>query len=544
MATSQTLALGASREAVSARLQHWEDRRFAVRIWERDHTLWAADPEEIENRLGWLDLPETMVPELETFVRFAEEVAAEGTRHIVLLGMGGSSLAPEVYQRTFGNSPDRPELVVLDSTHPDAVRAVDRSIEPASTLFVVASKSGTTLEPLSMLRYFWSRCDTNGDPGKHFIAITDPGSPLAETATRRGFRAVFEAHPDVGGRYSALTAFGLVPAALIGVDLAALLGAARDMADSTRGSGSNPALQLGAALGEMAISGRDKATFFTSPSLTAYPDWVEQLIAESTGKDGVGIIPVAGEPVAPPEVYGNDRLFVYVAYAGDDDGEQAAAVGRLAEAGHPVVTIAVDELAEIGGEMFRAEYAVAAAGAVLRIHPFDQPDVELAKKLAKEAMEPAGGAAAAPVGTRADDGPGLAAAVGELLGAAGPGDYAALQAYLPPTPETQAALQRMRERLRERLGAATTVGIGPRFLHSTGQLHKGGPNRGLFIQIVDEPATDLEVPGEDYTFGRIIAAQAIGDYRALVERGRRILRVNLGSDVAGGLAGLEHALRS
>ncbi|MFQ5947952.1 MAG: phosphoheptose isomerase, partial [Acidimicrobiia bacterium] len=397
-------------------------------------------------------------------------------------------------------------------------------------------------EPLSFFRYFWDKVSAaGGEPGRHFAVITDPGTPLVDLAEERGFRRVFEAPPDVGGRYSALTVFGLVPAALIGVDVDKLLDRAWTMAEAAAfcvAEPDNPALGLGAALGELARNGKDKATFLVSSSLAAFPGWAEQLIAESTGKDGTGILPVADEPAGPPEVYGPDRFFVYLWHGADDDSEQRQRIEALEAVGHPVARIRLDLTEDLGQEMFRSEVAVAAAGAVLGIHPFNQPDVQLAKDLARQAMtgELDGGAAVEE--TRVDDSDALASAVREWVDTARPGDYGALQAYLAPTAETTQVLQRIRLGLRDRLRVATTLGYGPRFLHSTGQLHKGGPPTGLFLQLVDEPARDLDVPETDYSFGKLIEAQALGDFQALQQRERRVLRVRLGSDVVAGLGQL------
>lgn len=543
---TQVLALGENTEAVWQQLQQWADIRFARRLWSKDHTLWTEDPQpEITDRLGWLTLPERMHEVLEDLTEFAEKVRAEAIRHVVLLGMGGSSLAPEMYYRTFGSRRGFPDLIVLDSTHPGAVRVVDERIDPASTLFLVASKSGTTLEPLSFFRYFWQRVSqVSAAPGDHFVAITDPGSPLVDLARERGFRRVFEAPPDVGGRYSALTHFGLVPAALIGVDVHRMLDRAWRIAEASAfcvPESRNPSLALGAAFGVLAQQGRDKATFLVSSSLAAFPGWVEQLIAESTGKDDTGILPVADETIGPPEAYGDDRFFVYLTYVGDDDDEQARAVDALEAAGHPVVRIRLAEKEDLGGEMFRAEFAVAAAGSVLGIHPFNQPDVQVAKELARRAM--VGESVAGDVTeVSTTDGKGLVDAVVQWLGSASDGDYVAIQAYVAPTNATTRILQQLRLGIRDRFELATTLGYGPRFLHSTGQFHKGGPNTGLFLQLIDEPAGDIDVPETDYSFGKLIAAQSLGDYQALLARDRRVLRVNLGTDVAAGLAALGDAL--
>jgi transaldolase/glucose-6-phosphate isomerase len=552
----QQLRVGTYQSKIDERIRSWSSADFSRRLWRKDPTLWASKPlPELDDRLGWLTLPETMhecIPDLRAF---AKEIKDEGIRHVVMLGMGGSSLAPEVYQRTFGSAPGHPTLLVLDSTHPAAVQAIDAQIDPALTLFIVSSKSGTTLEPLSFFRYFWQRvAQTTSTPGRHFVAITDPGTSLERLAAKRGFRRVFHAPPDVGGRYSALTVFGLVPAALIGIDIHRLLDRAWTMAEASAFCvpvSDNPALVLGAALGEQTRAGRDKVTFVASPSLAALPVWLEQLIAESTGKDDKGIVPVADEPVAAPGVYGSDRFFVHMQVDGDKDGALDQQVAALEAAGHPVARIRLAEKADLGQEFFRWEMAIAASGQVLGIHPFNQPDVQLAKDLARDAM--AGGAskmiaAAASIPTVNLGGStrqnGLTTALDAWLADARPGDYIALHAYLAPTMETTAALQAIRVALRDRTQIATTLGYGPRFLHSTGQLHKGGPNTGLFLQVVDEPAERVPVPETEYSFAALIRAQALGDLLALTQRGRRVLRVNLGNAVPRELKRLLEALHA
>ena len=544
---TQVLTLGEYAEVVRQRLEEWQNEDFGRRLWDRDPTLWSAEPQpELTDRLGWLTLHDSMRSKLPALRSLAKDIKDGGFRHVVLLGMGGSSLAPEVYQRTFGNAPGHPELIVLDSTHPDAVRAVGEQVDPAKTIFVVSSKSGGTLETMSGFRYFWSAvAETATAPGSHFVAVTDPGSSLDALATERGFRAVFHAPADVGGRYSALTDFGLVPASLIGVDPEKLLDRAAVIAQATGPSvpaSQNPALLLGAAMGELALAGRDKVTFVVSPSLAAFPDWVEQLVAESTGKDDKGIVPIAGERLGAPESYGADRFFVYLYLHGDQDADQAAALQRLSDAGHPLASIRLRDRYDLAAEMFRAEMATAAAGAVLKIHPFKQPDVQVAKTLAKEAMEGTGQQGTPPVEVSAADHQTLQDRARIWLGNVQPGDYLAIQAYLPMDATVGSALGSIREDLQQRFRLATTVGYGPRFLHSTGQLHKGGPGNGLFLQIVDQLGADLAVPETDYTFGRLIAAQSVGDYQAMIQRHRRVLRVNLGGNRAEGLAALEAAL--
>lgn len=547
-AVGPELRLGRYERAVSSRLERWEGEGFGRRLWAKDHKVWSPEPvAELTDRLGWLKLPESMRTEAEELSRFALEIRAEGVKDAVVLGMGGSSLAPEVFARTFGTASGFPSLTVLDSTHPEAVRAAAELLDPARTLFLVSSKSGTTTETLSLFRFFWERASASlgsrEQAGRRFAAITDPGSSLETLARDRGFRAVFNAPEDVGGRYSALTTFGLVPAALIGADIRELLARGRAMAEACTGPASaNPGLQLGAALGELALAGRDKVTFFASPGIESFPDWIEQLVAESTGKIGRGIVPVVGERPAGPGEYGDDRFFVGLLL-----GDDRTVEGRLAEleaAGHPVARFRLASPAELGREMFRWEMATAAAGAVLGVNPFDQPDVQLAKELATRAMkERSSGAAAGPADEiRAADAGALGSALEHWLAGAGAGSYLGVHAYLPATAETTEALHRIQAALRKHTRLAATVGYGPRFLHSTGQLHKGGPDTGRFLQIVDEPGRDLPVPETDFTFGALIRAQADGDRKALEQRGRRVMRVNLGTDLSGGLALLRQAL--
>jgi transaldolase/glucose-6-phosphate isomerase len=548
-ADPQTLSLGQWAKPVEERLSAWQRGSFARRLWAKDYTLWSAKPvPELTDRMGWLTLPETMQEQVPALQAFADRVRDEGFRHVVLLGMGGSSLAPEVFHRTFGSAHGRPDLRVLDSTHPGAVLAIESRVDLAKTLFLVSSKSGTTTETNSFFHYFWQRVrETGKQPGSHFVAITDPGTPLEKLAAERNFRRTFSAPVEVGGRYSALSVFGLVPAALIGVDVRRLLEAALTSAESSAfcvPEASSAPLRLGAAMGELALAGRDKITFLASPSLEAFPVWAEQLIAESTGKDDKGIVPVADEPLGAPGLYGNDRFFAVLLLEGDSNTQLAAQAKALEAAGHPVAHIRLRQKSDLGQEFFRWEVAVAAAGAVLGIQPFNQPDVQLAKELAKKAMA-AGGHAQAGAGTdrvHAEDKSNLARAVNQLVASVKPGDYISLQAYLDPTPGASSDLQQIRTKLRDRTKAATTLGFGPRFLHSTGQLHKGGPNTGVFLQIVDEPAEELPVPETNYSFAQLIRAQAEGDYQALKQRGRRVLRVQLGPDPAAGLWQLEEAL--
>jgi transaldolase/glucose-6-phosphate isomerase len=553
-----TMDLGGYQPAADVRIKAWDAAGVAERIWDLDGTVWVPDPDEaartpeLTNRLGWLNIAAEMLAEAGKLAAFAGEVKEAGFQEVVLLGMGGSSLAPEVYMTIFGSSSSQGKaglpLTVLDSTNPEQVLAVRNKLaDPAKTLFIVSSKSGGTLETLSFYKYFYNLVGQGkNNPGENFVAITDPGSKLEKLAQEKGFRRVFHGPPEVGGRYSALTYFGLVPAALIGVDVAKLLRRANSMADACRSHAvHNPGLQLGAAMGELALTGRDKITFFTSPKIEAFGMWVEQLIAESLGKHGRGILPVVGETLGEPAFYNNDRIFVYLRLAGDDNVELDGKIDVLEAAGHPVITIDLDELEDMGQEFFRWEMATAAAGAILKINPFDQPNVELAKQKARELMDAFDQSGALPVAAPTLDyddidvyGPAMGESVIEALKAFltnyKPGDYVALMAYLPYQAEVDAALNELRLILRTGLRSATTVGYGPRFLHSTGQLHKGDGNNGLFIQITHTPAHDVEIPGETYTFATLVAAQAQGDYNALEENERRLIRFHIeeGVDLA------------
>lgn len=544
MSATVSYALADLAGPVADRLRDWEREEFGRRLWEGDHTLWSAEPvPELTDRLGWLRLPQTAAGDWPEWRAFAERVRPE-LDQVALLGMGGSSLAPEVFQKTFGPDPGFPDLLVADSTHPAAVRAARSRLNPERTLFLASSKSGGTLETLSLLRYFWEEtARLTAEPGRRFAAVTDSGSGLEVLARERGFRRVFNAPPDVGGRYSALTAFGLVPAALLGMDVPRLLeGAEAMMAECgpDRAPADNPGLKLGAALGEAARAGRDKITFLCSPALASFGAWAEQLLAESTGKRGTGLVPVADEPLGDYRAYGPDRFFIHLALAGDDPAGVPALLETLQAARHPIVRITMDDPGDLGGEMFRSEMAVAAAGSALGVNPFDQPDVQVAKDLANRAMSGDGEDEPLPAEAAADasDLPALADAWGKWISGLRPGDYLALQVYLPMDGPAAPLIDELRRVLRDSRRAATTVGYGPRFLHSTGQLHKGGAGNGLFLQIADHPRPDLPVPETDFTFGRLIAAQAAGDCRALLQRGRRTLRVDTGDDPVAGVRAL------
>lgn len=532
--------LGEAVGAVEGRLAAWRSERVIARLWERDPSLWPSrGGSEVADRLGWLDLPRTGGDQLRALEAFTDEVVGDGIDRVVLLGMGGSSLAPEVFQRTFGSASGRCRLEVLDSTHPSAVAAAAGAVEPRRTLFIVSSKSGTTVETSCLFRFFWHFCSRRvEDAGRHFVAITDPGTPLEKLATERGFRQVFIAPADVGGRFSALSVFGLVPAALIGADLHRLLDGAAGMAEACSRDEDNPAARLAAALAELALAGRDKLTLVTSPGLRSLPDWLEQLVAESTGKGGRGVVPVTHEGGVEPRSCGADRVFVGLTLEGEGSGGPDPCA--LAAAGQPVLRLTLPRATALGGELFRWEAATALLGCALELNPFDQPDVQLAKELASRRM--AGDREGEDAAGLAVDDPGCPAAVATWRGQAGPGDYLAIQAFLAPTREVGRSLDALRAALGSRGGLPTTLGWGPRFLHSTGQLHKGGPTSGLFLQLVDRPGVDVTVPESGFDFGRLIRAQADGDLAALQQRGRRVLRVHLGDDAAGGVERLASML--
>jgi transaldolase / glucose-6-phosphate isomerase len=561
---SDTFDLRAARAAFEARLATLERERFAARLWAHEDSLWSSDPAHRKvaaNRLGWLDSPALMQAHVADLRAFSAEVVAEGFTHAVLLGMGGSSLAPEVLRLILGHAQGGIELTVLDNTSPAAVREVAAAHRPTSTLFIVSSKSGGTLEVNSFEKYFsrWVR-EWRGDAAaRAFVAITDPGTSLAAHAAAAGYRRVFLNPPDIGGRYSALSYFGMVPAALIGADLPALLDAA---ASEAKASGpdvpavNHPGLRLGAALGELGLAGRDKVTLVLSPEIAPLGSWIEQLVAESTGKDGKGLLPVADEPLATPELYGNDRVFVTTS-VGALDPVTSARLDALSAAGHPVLRWTLPNARAIGAEFLRWEIATATAGAVIGVDPFDEPNVTEAKEATKVALEryvrdgsftddqPVAVASELVVQTpsalqetlrtRGATSGEPAAWLPALLSLVRPGDYVALLAYLQRTPERHERLTRLRLATRATTRAATTLGYGPRFLHSTGQLHKGGPDTGVFLQITGDEGDDLPIPGEPYGFAALRAAQAAGDYAVLERRGRRVLRVHLGADIESGL---------
>lgn len=512
---------------VAQAVESLESCNAVSRIWERDYTLWADDPTEIADRLGWLDIAKAMRGEVGPLSQFAHDARDEGIRHIVLLGMGGSSLGAETLRQCLGLREGWPELVVLDSTLPAQIKQVADTIDMARTLFVVSSKSGTTAEPNLLYKYFRELVQEAGSDGGRFVAITDPGTPLESMANREGFRKWFLNPPDVCGRYSVLSYFGLVPAALAGYDIAAILDSADDMRSRCAAgvpTHLNPGAWLGAAIASLAQSGRDKLTLLTSPSLDSFGLWAEQLIAESLGKNGLGIVPVTAEPPGEAGLYGEDRQFAYLKLVGED-----SEADRLAEdmacAGHPIIRYQIEDMSALGGEFYRWEFAVATAATLIGVHPFNQPDVERAKILTRQALESSGSGAGVTSPSSEDS-------VAGLLSSMKTGDYLAILAYVPQTPENDDALSQLRSKIMRKYGIPTTLGYGPRYLHSTGQLHKGGPDSVAALMVVSPHEDDIEIPGEDFTFGALADAQAAADLQVLKEMGRRAACVSLGEIVA------------
>jgi transaldolase / glucose-6-phosphate isomerase len=509
-------------EPVAARVKQAVSDKVAQRVWRRDPSLWGGPGvPEIEDRLGWLTVSEAMLEHAPELNAFAEQCRTDGFTDAVLLGMGGSSLGPEVLRQSFGEVPGGLRMHVLDSTHPDVVRAVQDSVELETTLFIVSSKSGGTIETLSHYRYFKALARPD-----QFVVVTDPGSPLERIAADDGLRHAFLNPPDIGGRYSVLSLFGLVPAALMGINIEALLHrcqVAEQNCAHYDSSENNSGLWLGAVIGELALQGRDKLTFLVSPPIDSFGLWVEQLVAESTGKQGRGILPVADEPLGEAEVYGNDRVFAYLRNADQPDEELDAAVERLAAAGHPTMTLATHGPVDLGRIFFLSEFAVAVAGWALEINPFDQPNVQEAKDKTGAVLA----SGSVPEFESASDD-----SLRALLADANPPHYVAILGYLPYSAELDAAIAELRTAIRAATGAAVTFGYGPRFQHSTGQEHKGGAPNGRFLQLVNDPESDLEIPGESYTFATLVAAEAAGDLQTLRDHGLKAERVKLDGDPA------------
>ena len=554
-------------DAVSATLEDWSREDKTVRLWSGDASLWTGSGEE--GWLGWLRLADDPGPgpQLEQLVR---EVCREGFTHLLLLGMGGSSLFPEVLAATFGRQPGYPELHVLDSTDPGQILHFESRVDLSRTLCIVSSKSGSTLEPDLLKEHFFERIKQvlgESGAGGRFVAITDPGSRLQEMAEREGFRSIFFGESAVGGRYSALSNFGRVPAALMGLDVAEFIHRARSMVQACHPRvppKKNPGVLLGAVLGTLAKAGRDKLTLIASPEISGMGAWLEQLLAESTGKDGRGLIPVDGEPVGPPGIYGKDRLFLHLRWDSSRDREQEQAVRDLKRSGHPLIQISMADRYDLAQEIFRWEMAAAVVGSILEINPFDQPDVEASKMATRDLTRQYERVGSFPQETAIVSQGGISLFADEanhslLSAAAGadptassilkahlerlsPGDYFAVLAYLESSPLHRERLQRMRLAVRDRRGVATCLGFGPRFLHSTGQAYKGGPDSGVFLQITSDDPLDLPVPGRKCSFGAVKAAQARGDFQVLNQRGRRALRVHLSAPVENGLRQLNQAL--
>jgi transaldolase/glucose-6-phosphate isomerase len=549
---------------VAAALEDWNRNDKVARLWQKDASLWSNTDES--SWLGWLSITDEQLANLAVLKQIAADIKKARFKHVLLLGMGGSSLCPEVLRLTFGKIKGFPELHVLDSTDPIQIRAIEAKLDLKRTLCIVSSKSGSTLEPNIYKQYFFARIKSKvgaKEVGNRFIAVTDPGSKMQQVAEADKFRKIFMGVPSIGGRYSALSNFGMVPAAVMGLDVAKFLKSTLAMVAACKASsaGSNPGALLGAILGVGANNGRDKITIITSPGIFDLGAWLEQLIAESTGKIGKGIIPIDRELLARPEAYGNDRIFAYLRLSSKPNKAQDAAVTALEKAGHPVVRITLPNIHALGQEFFRWEIATAVAGSIIGINAFNQPDVEASKietrKLTTEYETTGSLPAESPFfedsGTKlfADEknsstlsgGANLSAVLKTHLSRLGAGDYFGVLGYIPMNAENEKTLQSMRHAVRDKFKVATVLGFGPRFLHSTGQAYKGGPNSGVFLQITCDEPRDLAVPGQKYTFGVVKAAQARGDFAVLAERGRRALRVHLGKNLKSGLSALSKAMQ-
>jgi glucose-6-phosphate isomerase len=561
-----TATLGKYSEAVAGAIKEADKGDVMRRIWRKDAALWKSDEAHrqiIENALGWLTVPDTMIGVEDDLVQFAERIRDAGEfRHAMVCGMGGSSLCPEVLRQTFGRQDGYPELLVLDSTDPDAFSDIAAHIDPTRCLFIISSKSGTTTEPLAFYKYWYDQAARRTEnPGDCFIAVTDPGTLMERMATEDKFKRIFLNPADIGGRYSALSYFGMVPAALMGLDVRKLLDRAERVVHACAPvvpASENPAARLGAILAECAKAGRDKLTVSVDPKIGSLGLWIEQLIAESTGKDGKGIVPVAGETLASPSSYGDDRLFLHISVE-RIESETEAKLKALEAAGHPVVYRTLTDLYDLGEEFFLWELATAFAGWRLGINPFDQPNVQESKDATKELLDAyardgklpeqdvlaADGVLTlyADAATRAAlPNESIGAAITAHLARAGAGDYIALLDYFEERPAYERVVQAIRTHLRDATRCATTTGYGPRFLHSTGQLHKGGSDAGVFLQLTAPDIEDLPIPGQPYTFSTLKQAQALGDFRALSSRGRRAIRIDLGADIQAGLDRLQELI--
>ncbi len=551
-------------EAFNSAVADWTAKGNVARFWNRDKGLWtSADGNTAEDKwMGWLDIVEQQAAQADRFREISARVQAGGFRNVVLLGMGGSSLCPEVLSVTFGHQAGFPALHILDSTDPAEVKGIELLADPAdkSTLFIVSSKSGSTLEPNIFKQYFFER---SGRDGSRFIAITDPGSKMQQVAEADKFSQICYGLPSIGGRFSALSDFGMVPGAVMGLDIPHLLARAGEMVSACRepDAANNPGVSLGLSLGTLARQGHDKVTLVTSPAIYDLGAWLEQLIAESTGKLGRALIPVDREHVGEPGVYGKDRVFVYIRFAPMPDPLQDTAVAALEAAGHPVIRLTIHDKYDLGAEFFRWEVAVAVAGSIIEINPFDQPDVEASKIGTRKLTDAYESTGKLPPETPILEAGGLkfftddanaaklsgktaAEILRSHLSRIGAGDYFALLGYINMTVDHEETLGEMRHAVRDAKKVATCLGFGPRFLHSTGQAYKGGPNSGVFLQVTCDDAKDLAIPEQTFTFGVVKAAQARGDFGVLAERGRRALRVHLPADVESGLATLGAAIRA
>jgi len=531
------------------RLILWNRERFLLRLWGKDHSLWDDSQEhEITDRLGWLNVLDQVGKELKEVKDFSQIIEKKEIRHIVLLGMGGSSLAAQMLYKILRGKESFPELYVLSSTHPKSIREIEDNIDPRKTIFIVSSKSGTTLETLSFFRYFWFLIKKySSEPGQHFIAVTDPGSHLDQLAQKRDFLKIFLAPSDIGGRFSAFTYFGIVPSFLGGADIEnMIIYAQEEMKNNKTPVPEQEAdgIALGALLGEMALAGKDKLTFVTDSSLTYFPYWLEQLIAESLGKKGKGIVPVVDEPQAPIECYGRDRVFINITFDNDGCNETQQFVERIAAKGFPVLDFNLENKPSLGRELFRWEIAVAAAGSVFRVNPFDQPDVQRSKQFTRNAMEKDGAEKIKDIRTYSfENQDNIKQAIRGLLHGAEDNNYISLQTYLQKTSKINQELEEIRLQLIKKTHLATTLGYGPSFLHSSGQLHKGGKDIGLYIQLVDDPNFELQVPETDYSFLSMIKAQSAGDYQALREKGRQVIRINLGESAEASVKTLKNIIQ-
>ncbi len=539
------MSIGKAEEAVNAVLQKFGREKMAERFWNRDPSLWKSDlgiQRKMTARLGWLTITGFMRTQLAALREFGTTIKKEGFKDVVLLGMGGSSLCPEVCRNTFGVSPGHPEFRVLDSTDPATLLHLEEKLDLRKTLFIVASKSGSTIESESLFLYFSKKIEAleTSSPGDHWIAITDPGSPLEKLASEKLFRKIFLSPPDVGGRYSALSFFGWVPAALMGMDLDLFLLRAEEMIQRCGAEYSaeeNPGAILGAVLSELAISGKDKVTFILPPPIKSFGVWVEQLLAESTGKEGKGLIPIEGEEPGQPDQYGSDRLFIHYKLRSHPDTALDRSVETLKKAGQPVFEIFLRDPYDLAGEFFRWEMATAVAGIRLEINPFDEPNVAESKENTRRILEIYRTSGHLPE-TKIHPDPFFAKNLGVFLKQVKPSSYVALLAYLERSPCTENLLQKMRVSIRDKFRAATTLGYGPRFLHSTGQLHKGGPKSGIFFQITANDPDDVPIPERNYGFSILKRAQSLGDLDSLKKKGLPVLQIQLGQSPEEGLAHL------